>query len=180
MVNYYLSRFLPKISSLAEPLRRIATNDATDGCEKILVGHIEAFAVNDCFQALHQYNIDLWFVPGSLMYIADFLSWLHLPVSEDLKQGVVYSLRKADRYVSKVFDQLNLIEDLPKTDERVRANLEKTLKDVDMCLLAHYIVHGFPQNVVDAPAEIAQYSRYQEELSTQNWLIFKGNRVPKK
>lgn len=129
------------------------------------------------FLALQRYNFEIEFVPGSKMYIADLLSRLHLPESENSNLNVVYSFEKLDLRVSKRIERVNLVNDLPITDERVQVILNETLKDDNMRTLTYYIIHGFPKDRVKVPAEIIQYYQYQEELSTQNGLNFKGDRI---
>lgn len=129
------------------------------------------------FLALQRYNISLVFVPGSKMFIADMLSRLHLRDDVGVNIECVYCLKKFDNGWAKWIQNINLIEDLPISDERIQSILNETLRDGDMKILTGYILHGFPENNSEVPIGIRPFQKYREELTTQNGLIFKGNRL---
>lgn len=44
-------------------------------------------------------------------------------------------------------------------------------------MLTQYIINGFPKNRSGMNTELTAYFKYREDLTTQNGLNFKGNRI---
>lgn len=126
--------------------------------------------------ALQRYNIDLTFIPGSEMYIADLLSRLHL--SDEIEETLhnVYSIQH-ERYFAKEIERIDLLDSLRISDERINEVLRETTNDENMQQLIDLVISGFPDNANILTAELKPYARYRHELTTQNGLIFKGNRL---
>lgn len=116
------------------------------------------------------------FVPGSKMYLADALSRLHLNDTDCQKLHDVFSIRLEDRFAHEI-ERINMIENLPIADERLQDILKATSNDEDMQQLRELIINGFPENPKILKYELRQFNKYKAELSTQNGLIFKGQRV---
>lgn len=116
--------------------------------------------------ALQRYNVHIVFVPGTQMYVADLLSRLHLKNGKQLEFDEIYEI-----------EQVNMLKDVPISDERVKAILKATLADDDMRKLTDLVIHGFPAKIHDVPESLRNYHKINAELSTQNGLIFKGNRI---
>lgn len=126
--------------------------------------------------ALQRYNFSLEFVPGNRMYIADLLSRLHLEEGEQLEFDQVHTILQK-KIFAKSIEQVNMAEDLSITDERVKEIVKETQQDGGMKILAKLIIAGFPENIHDVPESLRAYFKIKGELSTQNGLIFKGQRI---
>ena len=70
-----------------------------------------------------------------------------------------------------------MVEFLPITAERLADLREKTEQDESLQKLKHVIKVGWPDNTDEVPAEIRNYFHFKEELTIQDGILFKGNRV---
>lgn len=116
--------------------------------------------------ALQRYSIQIVFVPGTQMYVADLLSRLHLQTGNQLEFDEIFEI-----------EQIDLTEDAPISDERLSSILRATLADEDMVELSKLIINGFPEQIRDIQDSLKSYHKVRTDLSTQNGLIFKGNRI---
>lgn len=126
--------------------------------------------------ALQRYNFSLEFVPGNRMFIADLLSRLHLEEGNQLKLDQVHTINKELEYAQTV-EEVNMVEDLPIVDERVKEILKETLQDADLKDLTSLIISGFPNNIHDVRESLRPYFKVKDDLTTQNGLVFKGQRI---
>ena len=71
-----------------------------------------------------------------------------------------------------------MVEFLPITSERlVDLRRKKTELDEGLQQLKHIIKIGWPETKEEVPSEIGRYFDFREELSIQDGILFKGNRV---
>ena len=70
-----------------------------------------------------------------------------------------------------------MVEFLPITAECLADLREKTEQDESLQKLKHVIKVGWPDNKDEVPTEIRNYFHFKEELTIQDGILFKGNRV---
>ena len=71
-----------------------------------------------------------------------------------------------------------MVEFLPITSERlVDLRRQKTELDEGLQQLKHIIKIGWPETKEEVPSEIGRYFDFREELSIEDDILFKGNRV---
>ena len=110
--------------------------------------------------------------------IADTLSRAYLlnePAPEK-NNCDVFAVRQ-EEYLIKCMEEINMVEFLPITAERPADLREKTEQDESLQRLKHVIKVGWPEKKEEVPAEIRNYFHFKEELTIQDGILFKGNRV---
>jgi len=70
-----------------------------------------------------------------------------------------------------------MVEFLPITTERLTDLREKTERDESLQGLKHVIRLGWPITKEEVPLEIRSYFHLKEEMTMQDGILFKGNRV---
>ena len=127
---------------------------------------------------LQKYNLKIVYKPGKELFIADTLSRALLPNEQtaEKKNCDVYAV-KLEEYLIKAIEEIDMVEFLPITAERLADLREKT--ELDECLqkLKHVIRVGWPDTKEEVPSEIRNYFHFKEELTIQDGILFKGNRV---
>ncbi|KAJ8356687.1 hypothetical protein SKAU_G00194810 [Synaphobranchus kaupii] len=113
---------------------------------------------------LQEYNIRIVYVPGRDMLLADTLSRAYLPEST-----------KGDTEAE--IETVNMIDYLPITDKRLHAIRSATKEDTKLQRLTEMILTGWPKNKYDIPTDIRHYHSFQDELSFQDGIVFRGERA---
>ncbi|XP_063446850.1 uncharacterized protein K02A2.6-like [Mytilus trossulus] len=114
---------------------------------------------------LQKYDIILQYRPGKEMYLADTLSRAYLKETSD-------SSNTTDE-----IESINMIDELPISEERISELQEHTRKDQQMQELKEVIQEGWPSNKWNVPSNVSIYFDIRDELTLQNGLLFKGERV---
>ncbi|VDI61503.1 Hypothetical predicted protein [Mytilus galloprovincialis] len=74
-------------------------------------------------------------------------------------------------------ESINMIDELPISEERISELQEHTRKDQQMQELKEVIQEGWPNNKWNVPSNVSIYFDIRDELTLQNGLLFKGERV---
>ena len=122
--------------------------------------------------------MNIVYKPGKELFIADTLSRAFLPnkpSTEELKSEVLSV--KQEEYLIKSIEEISMVEFLPITSERLVDLRRKTELDEGLQQLKHIIKIGWPETKEEVPSEIRRYFDFKEELSIQDGILFKGNRV---
>ncbi|XP_063441937.1 uncharacterized protein K02A2.6-like [Mytilus trossulus] len=114
---------------------------------------------------LQKYDKILQYRPGKEMYLADTLSRAYLKETSD-------SSNTTDE-----IESINMIDELPISEERISELQEHTRKDQQMQELKEVIQEGWPSNKWNVPSNVSIYFDIRDELTLQNGLLFKGERV---
>ena len=112
--------------------------------------------------------------PGKKLFIDDTLSQTflpHKPSTEELKSEVLGV--KREEYLIKSIEEVSMVEFLPITSERLADLGRKTELDEGLQLLKHIIKIGWPET----KEEIRWYFYFRGEVSIQDGILFKANRV---
>ena len=100
------------------------------------------------------------------MYLADTLSRAYLPAKPE-----------EDDYTDQ--ESVNMVSYLPITEERLTYIRDGTSRDETLSLLKEVIASGWPEQKSHLPSVLYPYFPYRDELSSQDGLIFRGERVIK-
>ena len=80
--------------------------------------------------------------------------------------------------VLKNIESICMLEYL-SVPEKTRNQMEEAMKsDPTMLSLLETVKSGWPEDKNTLPSGVQQYYNFKEELTTQNGLLFKGNRLP--
>lgn len=116
---------------------------------------------------LQRYRITLRFTPGKEVVIADMLS--RAATSEgDNTSREIYDIFE--------IEQINSVEFIPISDERVEEIKAEAQVDPEMQTIIRYIIDGWPTKK-DVPDSIQPYWQYKEDYSTRNGLVFRNDRI---
>ena len=86
-------------------------------------------------------------------------------------------LPSTDHQESKEFEQVNMATFLPISDQRLQEIGRETEKDETLQILKSVILQGLPTERKDVPAQVTPYLSVRDELSVQDGLIFRSERV---
>ena len=112
---------------------------------------------------LQSYDIDIVYQKGKEMYLADTLSRAYLPSDSTTRETV--------------FDKVNMVSFLPIRQERLTQIRSATEQDESLQMLRSVILQGWPETKDQIPVQITPYFNLRDELSVQDGLIFRGERV---
>ncbi|CAC5389163.1 unnamed protein product [Mytilus coruscus] len=114
---------------------------------------------------LQKYDIILQYRPRKEMYLADTLSRAYLKETSDTS------------ITTDEIESINMIDELPISEERISELQEHTKNDLQMQELKEVIQEGWPINKWNVPSSVSIYFDIRDELTLQNGLLFKGERV---
>ena len=111
---------------------------------------------------LQAYNVTIIHVPGSKLLLADTLSRAYLPNTSE---------------ASDEAESINMIQSLPITKDRLKQIQFETEKDTTLQQLKATIMEGWPNEKQHVNPCIFAYYHFRDELTVQDGLIFRGERV---
>ena len=114
---------------------------------------------------LQRYNLDVKYQKGSLMLMSDPLSraYLNEPPTETERCNEL--------------EEIVLVEDLPITEARLKEFKEGTASDDNLQILISTALEGWPSTMDEAPAQVKPYFQFGDQITAQNGLLFKGERL---
>lgn len=83
----------------------------------------------------------------------------------------------SEEYLIKAVEEIDMVEFLPITAERLTDLCEKIEHDESLKKLKHVIHVCWPAKKEEVPLESRNYFHFKEELTIQDGILFKGNRV---
>ncbi|KAK7100337.1 hypothetical protein V1264_023309 [Littorina saxatilis] len=110
---------------------------------------------------IENYNITVHYKKGKEMHLADTLSRAYINAPS----------RQED------FEFVNMVSFLPIREERLAKLKVRTENDENLQLLKTTIMTGWPDDRNDLPATLTPYFHFRDEMTVQDGLIFKGERV---
>lgn len=127
---------------------------------------------------LQKYSLKVQYCPGHKMYIADMLSRAYVldykpKAEEDFE---IFKLQLEDQLFTEI-EQISQIQYLRMQQSTQTQIRQVTGKDPTMQTLAEIIQRGWPDTRDDVPISARAYWGFKDELTLQDGLIFKGNKV---
>jgi hypothetical protein len=107
-----------------------------------------------------RYDVNLLYKPGTSMVLPDTLSRAPLPECPEAESFAV-----------------NMVAHLPISPEKIATIRDHTTKDPALQNLMHVIQRGWPLSKSDLPSGVEPYFSFRDELSLQDGIIFRGERV---
>ena len=111
---------------------------------------------------LQKYYLEVRYKKGSKMFLVDTLSRAFLPAGEQDENE---------------FETINMMKYLPVLEERLLQIPRDTEADDSLQVLKAVIQKGWPEDKSNVPSVISPYFNMRDEMSIQDGLIFKGERV---
>ena len=114
---------------------------------------------------LQKYELEIVHIPGKDMLIADWLSRAYL---------------KGRRHQGQIFDELEHINQMEyvNVSESTQHQFQNATKaDASLMELMLMVQHGWPEHRADVPVSIRQYFNYKDDITVQNGILFKGQRI---
>ncbi|XP_038116994.1 uncharacterized protein K02A2.6-like [Culex quinquefasciatus] len=122
---------------------------------------------------LQRYRLTVEYVTGKDNVVADALS--RAPTRDDQPWDQYKKL-----HIYKVFEELEdvkLKNFLSISDSRLDEVMKETEKDQTMQRVIEYVQRGWPASAERVPDSVRIYFGYRNELSTQNGIVFRGDRI---
>ena len=107
------------------------------------------------------YDIDITWIKGQDMHLADMLSRAYLPTTTG----------------STEFGVVNVVQSLSMGDERIKELQAHTNSDEVLQIVKKVVHEGWPERKADLPEAAKPYFNIRDELSVQDGLMFRGERV---
>ena len=127
---------------------------------------------------LQRYEFEVSYKKGPSLLMADPLSRLYLSLKEapeDQENVMAVSETKLPTEIEA--EQVNILQYLPVKDETLCQIQNLTQEDAILKTLAGVIKQGWPESKPHLPPDVQDYFPFKEELTLQNGVIFKGDRV---
>lgn len=110
------------------------------------------------------------------MYLADTLNRAYIKEhKQDVKREVVLEIERSEAETE--FELIQMIQYLAVSTEKIAQIKEATKNDNELCALKQIIKTGWPESKEDVPKPIHLYYTFREELTFQDGIIFKGERI---
>ena len=116
---------------------------------------------------LQKYDLDLKYIPGKFMYVADTLSRAF--VDED----------NAKQEYNEEMDIMihTIVQNLPISDEKLSVMRNATMRDPELLSLKSVLKEGWPQHKKNLPENLRPYWNYMSEIHEADNLLFVGDRI---
>ncbi|KAL9964865.1 hypothetical protein ACROYT_G028567 [Oculina patagonica] len=185
----YLSKFLPHISGVCEPLRRLTDKDsvwcwqsqhdeAMESIKKLVTTQpiLRYYDVKE-----EKYNLNVTYKRGKEMYlhVADTLSRAappQMPTSDATPGDQIFNICGQTEFEEEI-ESINQTDFLKVTDSRLKQIQQQTVQDTTLQVLKSTILSGWPETKEEVPVIIREYWAYRDELTAQNGVLFKGSRI---
>ena len=116
---------------------------------------------------LQKYEVNITYVPGKHMYVADTLSRAYLneqPTDADLTNDMEVMVH-------------SLIANLPMTQEKLAQMKSATAQDDDLQMLSKIVKDGWPFHRGQLPVSVAHHWNLRGEIHEAEGLLFLGQRL---
>jgi len=113
---------------------------------------------------LQRYSLDVSYVPGKYMYVADALSRAY--TTDDTLTGAPEDMEVMVH---------SLVSSLPVSKEKLVAFQKATESDTNMQQLLSVVRHGWPKSFKSVHPSLRQYWNVRDEIHEVEGVLFKGN-----
>ena len=112
---------------------------------------------------LQRYNLEVTYVRGSEMYIADTLSRAYFPGNASVH--------------AVTFQNIDMTEGLSVSPSRLQELRDATASDCVLQKVIQVTLGGWPSQKSDTDLDVRAYYNVRHELTMQNGMVFKDNRI---
>ena len=129
---------------------------------------------------LQKFNLHVKYLPGSQMYIADMLSRAYLRVDHSKDENVpeyqIFQLSQEQQLFQEIAD-INQVDYMRLSEGTHQQIKQCTVAGAALQSLMNTIMTGWPQTKEEVPVCNHEYWNYNEELTVQDGVLFKGMKV---
>ncbi|UYV81904.1 K02A2.6-like [Cordylochernes scorpioides] len=126
---------------------------------------------------LQRYNLEVKYKPGKQMYISDCLSRKYLMKTGDRNELNFEVYLNDDKSIYQEIENIKLIEFVNISTETAEQIRQQNCKDQTMQVLVNLIRKGWPKSKYKVPREAMEYWKFRDELTEQDGMIYKGQKV---
>ena len=112
---------------------------------------------------LQRYSLEVTYVRGSEMYLADTLSRAYIPGNPSVH--------------AVTFAEIDMTEGLSVSPRRLQELRDATANDSVLQKLIQVTLGGWPSQKSDTELDVRAYYNVHHEVTVQNGLVFKDNRI---
>ena len=120
------------------------------------------------------YDYTVIYKKGVEMYLADTLSRAFHPVAEE-NNTTTEHIFQTD--VEKEIEEINMVDYVSVSAKCLTELQTATKSDKQLCRLMKIIMSGWPDDKNSMREDLKSYYTFREEMSVQDGLIFKGDRI---
>lgn len=122
---------------------------------------------------MQKYEFNVVYKKGKEMYLADTLSRAFIAKQEkDVEKEEIFQTS-----LEKELQVMDMTENIAISSERLQQLQSATKADEELCHLMKIIQQGWPKENQRVPMNLKPYYTFREELSVQNGLVFKVDRI---
>ncbi|UYV78388.1 K02A2.6-like [Cordylochernes scorpioides] len=126
---------------------------------------------------LQRYNLEVKYKPGKQMYISDCLSRKYLMKTGDRNELNLEVYLNDDKSIYQEIENIKLIEFVNISTATAEQIGQQNCKDQTMQVLVNLIRKGWPKSKYKVPREAMEYWKFRDELTEQDGIIYKGQKV---
>lgn len=126
---------------------------------------------------LQRFDFEILYKKGTEMYLADALSRAYLPHVVKMKMDESVFMMDIRSETEIETECVNMLQNLAVSDKTLGEIQRTTESDCDLCKLKTTILRGWPESKEQLDPAVQLYFPFREDLSVQNGIIFKGERV---
>ena len=128
---------------------------------------------------LRKFDLDVSIRKGTEMYMADPLSRAYLPL---VKQDMVdtqeaWNVADTKSLTEVKTEHVDMAESVPIRKLTLQEIKNATEVDAELRALVPIITQGWPGRRAEVPSQVQAYFPFREELSIQDGVVFKGERI---
>lgn len=126
--------------------------------------------------ALQSYNLQVIYKPGPEMFVSDTLSRAVAPSSHPSSMHAEHTVcSMVDE--QRAIEHINMADYINVTDKRLLQIQQHTDNDAQLQAVKAIILNGWPAVKDETEQAVREYWPIKEELSVQNGVLFRGQRV---
>ena len=97
-------------------------------------------------------------------------------MSDPLSRAYLDELPTQTKYCHEL-EKIALVEDLPISEKRLKEFKVRTVSDDNLQMHMAVVLEGWPKTMDEGLAEIKPYFQFRDEITAQDGLLFKGERL---
>ena len=128
---------------------------------------------------LQKFDLDVSYRRGTEMHMADPLSRAYLPLGRQdiVDTQEVWNVADTRSPTEVETEYVDMAESVPIRKVTLQEIRSATEVDAELQALASVITQGWPETRAEVPSQLQAYFPFREELSVQDGVVFKGERI---